>query len=352
VEQLGRHTLTTGDIVFSRRGDVGRFAVVTPEESGWLCGTGSIRIRLNSPDISIEYIRRYLQQRWIGEWLEHNAKGVTMLNLNTNIIRALPVTYPPLKEQKRIAAILDQADQIRKKRKRALDRLNQLGDAVFQEMFGDLATNPKAWDVAKLGDLCVVGSSKRVFVEDFVEDGVPFFRGTEIGKLAEGENINPDLFISSSHYDELIHHSGKPEIGDLLLPSICHDGRIWRVNSSQPFYFKDGRVLWIKNNESAIDGEYLRNYLRNLFVHNYTSIASGTTFAELKIVNLKNLSILCPPIKLQIEFSDKIREIAGCRSRLIPAEKFSTSLFASLQHRAFNGELTAKAAERELAEAV
>ena len=59
VQRLDRHKLKAGDIVFSRRGDVGRFAVVTPKEEGWICGTGSIRIRLNSPHIDIRYLRRF-----------------------------------------------------------------------------------------------------------------------------------------------------------------------------------------------------------------------------------------------------------------------------------------------------
>lgn len=113
-------------------------------------------------------------------------------------------------------------------------------------MFGDFTVNPMRWSSVKLGDICSVGSSKRVFVEEFVDEGVPFYRGTEVGKLAEGEAIKPDLFIAQNHYHDLIGHSGKPEIGDLLLPSICHDGRIWRVDNEKPFYFKDGRVLWIK----------------------------------------------------------------------------------------------------------
>ncbi|MGN6364499.1 restriction endonuclease subunit S [Asticcacaulis taihuensis] len=191
----------------------------------------------------------------------------------------------------------------------------------------------------KLGDICSVGSSKRVFVEEFVDEGVPFYRGTEVGKLAEGEAIKPDLFIAQNHYHDLIGHSGKPEIGDLLLPSICHDGRIWRVDNEKPFYFKDGRVLWIKKNEAIFDSEYLRNHLRNAFLRNYTSIASGTTFAELKIVNLKNLQVICPPLELQIKFANRIGEIEEIRNRLVHSQEDSAILFASLQHRAFRGEL-------------
>lgn len=256
-------------------------------------------------------------------------------------LEELQIPLPPLEEQKRFAAILDQADELRRKRRRALDRLNQLGQAIFIEMFGDPKSNPKGWSSARLGDLCDVGSSKRVFVEEFVDSGVPFYRGTEVGKLGAGEEISPGLFIASEHYDDLVSHSGKPEIGDLLLPSICHDGRIWRVDSPDPFYFKDGRVLWIKSHRAEIDSEYLRRYLQNRFLFDYASIASGTTFAELKIVNLKNLLVLSPPVELQAGFSLRISAIEALRPAQCRALSETEAMFASLQHRAFRGELSA-----------
>jgi type I restriction enzyme S subunit len=98
-------------------------------------------------------------------------------------------------------------------------------------------------------------------------------------------------------------------------------------------------VLWIKKNEAIFDSEYLRNHLRNAFLRNYTSIASGTTFAELKIVNLKNLQVICPPLELQIKFANRIGEIEEIRNRLVHSQEDSAILFASLQHRAFRGEL-------------
>ncbi len=145
VKQLSRHMLRAGDVVFSRRGDVARFAVITAREEGWLCGTGSIRIRLNCPEVDIGYLRHYLQQDIVGDWLRHNAKGVTMPNLNTAIVSGLPFVYPPMPEQRRIAGILDKAEALRAKRRQAIAKLDQLLQSVFLDMFGDPVANPKAW---------------------------------------------------------------------------------------------------------------------------------------------------------------------------------------------------------------
>ena len=273
------------------------------------------------------------------ERLREQSIGGIIKYIKLGMLTEAQIPLPPLEEQKRIAGILDQADALRRLRTRALDKLNTLGQAIFHEMFGDPVKNPLGWDTARLGDLCDVGSSKRVFVSEFVNQGVPFYRGTEVGKLGVGEKIEPDLFIAYDHYQSLIQQSGKPETGDLLLPSICHDGRIWKVDSNEPFYFKDGRVLWIKSNAAKINSDYLRNQLRNIFLNNYTSVASGTTFAELKIVNLKNLRVLCPPIDLQILFSNRVQEVAAQQANQHVSAVSFEQLFASFQHRAFRGEL-------------
>jgi type I restriction enzyme S subunit len=347
--------LPDGYPVFGANGQIGFYSEYTHAEEtvaitcrGATCGTINVapaKSYITGNAMALDKLdRARVDLRFFVYALRHRGMhDVISGSAQPQITRAplldITIPLPPLDEQKRIAAILDQADELRRKRQRAIDRLNQLRQAIFHEMFGDFVANPMGWSTIKLGDACGVGSSKRVFVEEFVDDGVPFYRGTEVGKLATGDLVEPDLFIAPNHYADLIAHSGKPEIGDLLLPSICHDGRIWRVDSEKPFYFKDGRVLWIKKDEAIFDSEYLRNHLRNAFLTNYHTIASGTTFAELKIVNLKGLSVLCPPLKLQVEFSKRIREVETTSLKMAQSASFTNALFASLQHLAFRGEL-------------
>lgn len=336
-----KQKVRSGDIVIAASsGSISVVGKAAQAEDDLDMGFGAFcKVVRPSPKVHARYIGHFFKTQNYRRRMSALAAGANINNLKNEHIDEIEIPLPSLEEQKRIAAILDQADELRRKRQRAIDRLNQLGQAIFHEMFGDVRTNPMGWEIVKLGDVCGVGSSKRVFVEEFVDEGIPFYRGTEVGKLATGEVIEPDLFIAPSHYAELIAHSGKPEIGDLLLPSICHDGRIWRVDDETPFYFKDGRVLWIKQNEAIFDSEYLRNHLRNAFLSNYHAIASGTTFAELKIVNLKGLSVLCPPLKDQAEFSERIQEVESSRRNMVKSENEAASLFASLQHRAFQGEL-------------
>jgi len=268
-------------------------------------------------------------------------RAVMGKTLNKAKLKELKIPLPPLAEQKKIAAILDAADKLRQKDAQLIDKYNSLSQSLFLDMFGDPVSNPMGWNKVKMGDVCGVGSSKRVFVNQFVVSGIPFYRGTEVGKLGNGEKIQPHLFISNEHYEQLKEKAGVPQVGDLLLPSICHDGRIWRVSSDKPFYFKDGRVLWIKTDKNIVNSEYLKAHLKGVFRVSYSSIASGTTFAELKIVSLKGIQILFPPLELQNQFAEGIQHIEAQKQQAQAALQKSDDLFNSLLQRAFKGELTA-----------
>jgi len=101
-ESLAKHKVVPGDILFSRRGDIGRHAVVGVNESGWICGTGCLRARTEEK-INAFFLSELLSHRFALEWLNANAVGQTMLNLNTGILSELPIIVPPMKEQEKIA---------------------------------------------------------------------------------------------------------------------------------------------------------------------------------------------------------------------------------------------------------
>ncbi len=108
--KLRKHRLQLGDVVFSRRGDVARTAVIQDASVVAICGTGCLKATLKQPNC-MEFYSHYLQSPDIGEWLTQNAVGQTLLNLNTTIIGNLPLTLPPLPEQQKIAEILSTWDR-------------------------------------------------------------------------------------------------------------------------------------------------------------------------------------------------------------------------------------------------
>lgn len=237
------------------------------------------------------------------DWSEGSNKAVMGITLNKATLSEKVIELPDMAEQQEVAAMLDHMDTLISLRKQQIAKLDELVKARFVEMFGDCKQNPKGWQTRHLEEIAEVGSSKRVFVEELQGSGIPFYRGTEVGALAEGKEISPELFITEQHYTELCEATGAPQIGDLLMPSICPDGRIWIVNTDEPFYFKDGRVLWVHAIDRSYDPVFLLYTLKDRIMTDYSSIASGTTFAELKIFALKQCCIFDVPLSLQRQFA-------------------------------------------------
>lgn len=269
-------------------------------------GVAAIRPK-NETQTNINYIWHWLTAN--NDTLLKKAKGATFKQVTKQDIEELTCELPPLSEQNRITAILDKVDSIIRKRKQSIRLLDELVKAKFVEMFGDTKSNSKNLPLIELGDIADVRSSKRVYTTDFKGDGIPFYRGTEIGLLAENKDFNPELFISQKHYRSLCKAAGRPQIGDLLLPSICHDGRIWEIDTEKPFYFKDGRVLWVNSIKSCFDVTYLRYALKFRLIVDYDKFASGTTFSELKICTLKKCRIFAVSISKQKQFSSFAKKV-------------------------------------------
>jgi len=134
-DELSNYHLTEGDIIMGRRGEMGRCALVTQREQGWLCGTGSLFIR-PSKKLDSLYLLNVLTSKSFKETLEHEAKGVTMANLNKTIINNLLVPIPPIKLQQEFADIVAEAEQLRQRQRAHEMELEQLFKGLLQKYFG------------------------------------------------------------------------------------------------------------------------------------------------------------------------------------------------------------------------
>ena len=285
-----------GDILVSVRAPIGAINIASEQ---CCIGRGVAAIRPRLDFVSADFLMHQLLAS--RKNLELMGTGSTFKAVGKKALNGFAISIYPKGDQDKIADQLDCIIQQIKATETQVAQLDQLVKSRFVEMFGDLEHGYKC-SSCKLELIAEVGSSKRVFKNELLAEGVPFYRGTEIADLSAGGSIKPSLFISKEHYERLISSTGKPEIGDLLLPSICPDGQIWCVNTNAPFYFKDGRVLWIRPDRDAVDGVYLRHALSTMLQMSFSNIASGTTFAELKIFLLKELSVPLPELKAQKEF--------------------------------------------------
>ncbi|MBD5144752.1 MAG: restriction endonuclease subunit S [Ruminococcus sp.] len=262
--------------------------------------------------LSIPYLYFFLD-KYVETLRSQSIGGVIKYIKLGNLTEAdLPV--PSLYCQQEIVSNLKKSTRLIDLCNAILEKLDLLVKARFVEMFGNIATEKYRYETKKLGDVAFVGSSHRVFTTEFVEKGIPFYRGTEIGELANGFTPKDPYYISEEHYKILSNDETKPKYGDLLMPSICNKGQVWMVDTEEPFYYKDGRVLCISANRNIYNTRYLQHFLRKKTEIEYSKIGSGSTFAEFKIFQLKNIDVLTPPIELQNQFADFVEQTDKSKS--------------------------------------
>ncbi len=137
-KRLSKYLLAEGDIIYSRRGDVEKCALVKPEETGWLCGTGCLRVRLGpNSKITPEFLHAFLSSPTIREWVSRHAIGATMPNLNTSILRDIPVLVPEAKDIDFISAswsVFNNKIQLNRQTNQTLENMAQ---ALFKSWFVD-----------------------------------------------------------------------------------------------------------------------------------------------------------------------------------------------------------------------
>lgn len=139
VERLAHHKLKEGDIVYGRRGDIGRCALVTKREAGWLCGTGCLKLNVGETEVDPQFLFYFLNHPATIEWIFNQAVGATMPNLNTSILRSVPIRYPFLPIQRRIAEILSAYDDLIEVNTRRIAILEEMARRTYEEWFGRYA---------------------------------------------------------------------------------------------------------------------------------------------------------------------------------------------------------------------
>ena len=267
--------------------------------------------------------------------IEQRTAFVTVKHLSAKELNKLELDVPELTKQDKIADTLSRLERVIEARKEELEKLDELIKARFVEMFGDIATGQYKYETRRMGEVAKVGSSHRVFTTEFVDEGIPFYRGTEIGELANGQKPSEPYYISKEHYNRLANDDTRPKVGDLLMPSICNKGQVWMVDTEEPFYYKDGRVLCISPNREIYDSRYLQYFMRVKTEVEYPKMGSGSTFSEFKIFLLKDFEVLTPPRDIQEEFSSFVEQVDKSKVAVQKALEKTQLLFESLMQQYF-----------------
>ncbi|MBX3058393.1 MAG: restriction endonuclease subunit S [Anaerolineae bacterium] len=137
-EKLARHKLKAGDIIYPRRGDLNKRALITSEQAGWLCGTGCIKINIRGGELIPHYLFYYLKQPQVVKWIEQKGVGATMLNLNSETLSSVVVKFPAENVQRRIVGILGAYDDLMANNERRIGLLAEAMHLLYREWFGRL----------------------------------------------------------------------------------------------------------------------------------------------------------------------------------------------------------------------
>ena len=265
-------------------------------------------------------------------------KAVNQASLSTSNLKGIEVSIPTLDEQKRLAAILDKADEIRRKRLHALSEIDALLRAVFLDMFGHLAQNPLDYPVKSIAEL--VDPERPITYGILmpgpdVQDGVPYIRVTDIqgGRVLEAQVRRTTRKIANEYRRSRL----KP--GDLLLSIRGHVGRMAftpdeldGANITQ-----DTARLAIKNKVDAI---YLRSCLESSgFQHLMAQRTKGGAVKGINLGDVKALEIPMAPEKSRKAFAAAWLHMQAMIDRGRQSLLEADQLFASLSQRAFQGEL-------------
>lgn len=324
--------LPCNSVLFSSRAPIGHVAINTVP----MATNQGFKSMVPGPRLDASFLYWWLKCH--RSQLEQLGNGATFKEVSKAVVERIEIPLPPLDEQKRIAAILDQADDLRRKRQRALDRLNQLGQAIFIEMFGDPVINPKTWPVViaeSIATRITVGLVVRP-ASYYCEAGVPAIRGT---------NIKPSGIDST----DLVYFSARDNETKL------EKSRIWKddiviVRSGRPglaavvpeeFHGANAiDVLIFTPDKNMVTPHFIRDLINSEGGKRLVLAESrGQIQQHFNVGSLSAAEFFLPPLQLQQEYENRVKRLYNQTGLAEAALVASDTLFTSLQHRAFRGEL-------------
>ncbi|WP_280230891.1 hypothetical protein [Nocardia cyriacigeorgica] len=307
-------------------------AIVSPAYGVW---------DLKAPQsVDPEYLQKYLRSPRALSYYRSRLQGTTARrrSLPSSIFLALEVPLPPIEEQRRIAAILNHADALRAKRREALASLDELTQSIFIDMFGDPIVNPHGYPIRNLQEL--IDPTRPVTYgilkpgQDFGEEGVKYIRVVD---MKDGDILVDDLRSTSPEIAESYRRS-RLTSGDLLMSIRGHVGRMATVPDSL-----DGANITQDTARLAVTGAstvYVRECISTAgFKRWMDRHTKGVAVKGINLGDVKQMPIPIPQPRQQDEFARIAASVGFQRSTVRKSLSALEAAFASLQFRAFRGEL-------------
>jgi type I restriction enzyme, S subunit len=308
---LSNGKVRCGDVLFCLRGSLGKFSVVDSSISKGAVASSLVIIRPNN-ELDESYLKNYLRSTLCKREVSRFENGAAQPNLSAKDLREFKIPLPPLPEQKRIAAILDKADAIRRKRQQAIQLADEFLRAVFLDMFGDPVTNPKGWDEKKWQDVLVIINGKNQKKVESLTGKYPIYgSGGKMG-LADDYLCNENTVIIGRK-------------GNINKPILVKD-KFWNVDTAFGLVVKPDKISFY----------YL--YWFCLFF-DFEKLNKTVTIPSLTKSDLLEISLPLPPLKDQNKFAEICEKVSRLLVKSHNSLELSSSNFSSISQKAFSGQL-------------
>ncbi|GAA4798276.1 restriction endonuclease subunit S [Olivibacter ginsenosidimutans] len=328
------YEIKKGDILVALSGaTTGKFGMFTDSQKAYLNQrVGLIRAKAN---ICQAYIFNYLNL--IKDDILRKAGGAAQPNISTKELANFEIPVPPQPIQEKIAAILDKADEFRRKDQELQRKYDELAQAIFIDMFGDPVKNEKGWEVRKLGEICRKITDGTHHSPKNTNEGYKYVTAKHIKNCKLDFNSNP-TYVSETDHKEIFERCN-PEFQDVLYIKDGATTGMAAVNTLTEEFSMLSSLALFKLNKSFINHDYLTYYLNADFVKEnlIREFMAGAAIKRFTLQKIKNFNILLPPLHLQQAFAKKIELINELKEKANSTK--SEELFQSLLQRAFKGDL-------------
>ena len=333
-----RSAVADGDILYGMIGTVGNPVIVKKERDFSVKNVAIFKFKEESL-ISNKYLFYVLNSDFVTRQIGKESKGGTQKFVSLKVLRGLKIPLPPLDIQKKIAAVLEKADQLRKDCKQMEQELNSLAQSVFIDMFGDPVTNPKGWGSSSLeAEMQFLTSGSRGWAKHYDDEGDSIFIRIQ-NVLKDKLRLNDIQKISPPNTQEAIRT--KVQDGDILLSITADLGRACVVRNIESDSYISQHLALIRIKESNLVPEFLSAFLISpAGIGQFEQKNKGGTKAGLNFSDIRSIKVLLPPKELQVKFKKIKEDLEQEIIQLNQTAKVYDDLFNSLMQKALKGELS------------
>jgi type I restriction enzyme S subunit len=337
-----KQAVSPNDVLLCRIVPHIRRAWVVGKSNGHRLIASSEWIVMRHEDVYPEYLRQFLLSNEFHSQFMMSVAGVggSLLRARPSAAADIEVPVPPMEEQRRIAAILDKADALRQKRRLALQKLDEFTDSLFIEMFGNPGTSHNVFPIRALVDLLGIP----------LRNGLsPSHSGAIRGKVLTLSAITGQAFnslcVKESTFQTEAPSDQTVDANDLLIyrgnGSIDLVGKAYFPRDNMPDVLFPDTMIAARIDPDKVEREFIEYIWNSSFVRKQIVRIARTTNGTFKVNqhNLEKVQIVSPPLALQRKLSKRIRNIYAMKTHELAHLEQMDTIFASLQHRAFRGEL-------------